>query len=171
VLDERGSVADLRIGLVAASGAGARRLWIAVTGPPAAEQRYRAALLEHLAADDVQARYATSEGLCFEHLGRALEAAGSTARFLRQDMVRRLDRQLAELDEYIRKHDYRFRHEGLDAEREAPRQAVRRVVGNNSADPDAWEGRARPGRGPRNTAPSVSEGAADQGQPHPPLSS
>ena len=114
-----------------------------------AEQRYRAALLEHLAAEDVQARYAASEGLCLDHLRRALEQepGGAAPRFLRLDMAGRLDRQLADLDEYIRKHDYRFRHEGLEAEREAPRQAVRRVVGNNSADPDAWEGRARPGRG------------------------
>jgi hypothetical protein len=126
-----------------------------------AEQRYRAALLEHLQATDVQARYQASEGLCLVHFGRALESAGGgEGRFLRQDMARRLDRQLADLDEYIRKHDYRFRHEGLDAERDAPRQSVRRVVGNNSADPDAWEGRTRPSRGPRNKAPTVSEGAS-----------
>ena len=49
--------------------------------------------------------------------------------WLRRETIRRLDHHLSELDEYIRKHDYRFRHEGLEAEREAPLRAVERAVG------------------------------------------
>ena len=96
-----------------------------------AELRYRSTLLEHLAAADVRERYTASAGLCLPHLSRALEAGGrgEDLAFLRDDASRRLSSLVGELDEYIRKHDYRFRHEGFASEEDSPRRAVERAVG------------------------------------------
>ena len=95
------------------------------------ELRYRSTLLEHLGAADVRERYAASDGLCLPHLTRALEAGGrgEDLAFLREDAIRRLGSLVGELDEYIRKHDYRFRHEGFGGEEDSPRRAVERAVG------------------------------------------
>jgi uncharacterized protein DUF6062 len=96
-----------------------------------AELRYRSTLLEHLGAADVRQRFARSDGLCLPHLTRALEAGrrGEDLAFLREDAIRRLGSLVGELDEYIRKHDYRFRHEGFGSEEDSPRRAVERAVG------------------------------------------
>lgn len=97
-----------------------------------AERRYRSTLVEHLGAADVRERYAASDGLCLPHVKRALEAAGGRSEdlaWLRRDAARRLGGLVGELDEYIRKHDYRFRHEGFGREEDAPRRAVERAVG------------------------------------------
>jgi hypothetical protein len=96
-----------------------------------AEERFRSTLLEHLAEADVRRRYAESAGLCLPHLARGLESGGRAEdlAWLRQDAAERLGAIVAELDEYIRKHDYRFRKEGWGEERDAPRRAVERAVG------------------------------------------
>jgi hypothetical protein len=101
-----------------------------------AEARYRSTLLEHLGEPDVRARLAASAGLCLPHLGRSLGSDGSAEDldWLRQDTIDRLNGLVNELDEYIRKHDYRFRAEPWGEERDAPRRAVERAVGRPRLD-------------------------------------
>jgi hypothetical protein len=101
-----------------------------------AETRYRSTLVEHLGESDVQARLAASAGLCLPHLGRTLgsDAPADGLNWLRQDSIDRLDSLVGELDEYIRKHDYRFRSEPWGEERDAPHRAVERAVGRPDAD-------------------------------------
>jgi hypothetical protein len=96
-----------------------------------AEARYRGTLLEHLGEAELRQRFAASSGLCQPHLARALASGGRGAdrAWLEADAARRLDGLVAELDEYIRKHDYRFRQEGFGAEENAPQRAVERIVG------------------------------------------
>lgn len=99
-----------------------------------AETRYRSTLLEHLGEADVRERYAAAGGLCLPHLGRSLEAGPSVEdlAWLRRDAETRLGSLVAELDEYIRKHDYRFRRESWGDERDAPQRGVERAVGGRS---------------------------------------
>jgi len=49
--------------------------------------------------------------------------------------ARRLGALVGELDEYIRKHDYRFRHEGFGGEEDSPRRAISRAVGEDDQSP------------------------------------
>ena len=102
-----------------------------------AEARYRSTFVEHLSAADIRERYAASDGFCLPHVTRALEAGGSAGdlTWLRQDATRRLSTLVAELDEYIRKHDYRFRHEGFGTEEDSPRRAISRAVGEDDQSP------------------------------------
>jgi hypothetical protein len=98
-----------------------------------AEWRYRSTLLDHLGEADLRQRLRTSAGLCLPHLGRGLlsEGRGQDLAWLRQDAASRLRTLVGELDEYIRKHDYRFRRETWGEERDAPRRAVERAVGSD----------------------------------------
>ena len=57
-------------------------------------------------------------------------------RTLRPDAEQRLRGLIGELDEYIRKHDYRFRHEGFGDEKDAPERAVARLAGSNNIIPE-----------------------------------
>jgi hypothetical protein len=102
-----------------------------------AEARYRSTLLEHLAEVDVRQRYASSQGLCLPHLKRCLRAGGRAEDldWLRQDAADRMGSLLNELDEFIRKHDYRYGKESWGEERDAPRQAVERAVGSMKNPP------------------------------------
>ena len=101
-----------------------------------AEARYRSTLVEHLGELDVRARLAASDGLCLPHLGRSLSSDGPAEDldWLRQDTLSRLNGLVGELDEYIRKHDYRFRSESWGEERDAPRRAIERAVGRPRLD-------------------------------------
>ena len=103
-----------------------------------AEERYGGALLEHLMDADVRERYARSPGFCLPHLSRALTREGPAAdrAWLRTDAERRLRGLISELDEYIRKHDYRFRQEGFGDEKDAPERAVARLAGSSNIVPE-----------------------------------
>ena len=92
----------------------------------AAEARYLEALLAVLAAD-AAARQALdcSDGLCRRHTLAAIRAGGDGAVCVAQRARATVDALVAELDEVIRKEDYRFRHEPrTEAERSAPPRAI-----------------------------------------------
>lgn len=95
-----------------------------------ATQRYLAVLLDKLDRAEVAQAFEAAGGLCYAHLCQAFEAASS------QQWQRLRDRQLAayqtlrgELQEFIRKNDYRFRHEGFGAEGDSWQRAVAAVAG------------------------------------------
>jgi hypothetical protein len=69
--------------------------------------------------------------LCLPHLRKAIETCRDSTR---RDLILRIHRDtfrrlLAELDEYVRKNDYRFSGETHGAERDAWRRAVYVVHG------------------------------------------
>jgi ubiquitin-like protein Pup len=70
-------------------------------------------LLAVLEEEAWRERLALSDGLCLDHLRGALGAATSPghSRWIIEDQRRRLSRIAAEIEEYIRKQDYRFSHE------------------------------------------------------------
>ena len=96
-----------------------------------AERRYVEALLALLASDAAVGReFEASDGLCRRHTRAAMRARRDAA----EPVVRRareaLGELLAELDEVIRKEDYRFRHEPRTAgERSAPARAINWAAG------------------------------------------
>lgn len=93
-----------------------------------AEQRYTQALaagLEREESEEVWTRVAASSGLCVAHVERVLTAASPAAAIrLRALELRRLAQLQAELEEIVRKNDYRFRGEAWGAERDAWQRAL-----------------------------------------------
>jgi hypothetical protein len=93
-----------------------------------AELRYMTALTTLVAADPGVLE--GSDGLCVLHVRAAVRTGGAGTEQLVQHTRSAIERLLGELDEVIRKEDYRFRHEPrTDDERTAPGRAVSRAAG------------------------------------------
>jgi hypothetical protein len=93
---------------------------------PRVEAPLIAGLLRNFGDDSFAAAFEECGGLCRVHLANALRAAdAATARALAARQAAAWRRLEAELDEFIRKHDYRFQGEILDAERDVWRRALR----------------------------------------------
>lgn len=88
-------------------------------------------LVAGLAEAGFAAAYAASAGLCLPHLRLAVCRANDEAAFvaLRDAAIAKQERLLAQLDEVIRRHDYRFVGEPWGEERGAATRAVQHVVG------------------------------------------
>jgi len=88
-------------------------------------------MLDALNAERLRTAFQVSAGLCLPHLRRAFQLARDEATFetlvtLTRD---RLTALRAELDEFIRKNDYRFRDEGFGPEGDSWRRAIAQIVG------------------------------------------
>ncbi|MBV9583103.1 MAG: hypothetical protein JO057_31335 [Chloroflexi bacterium] len=96
-----------------------------------AEARYVEALLALLAADPaVGVAFDASDGLCRRHTQAALRSGHAAAAHIVRRTREALATLLEELDEVIRKEDYRFRHEPrTDGERTAPARAINWAAG------------------------------------------
>lgn len=95
------------------------------------ENRLLAVMLDLLKDERMRTALQTSAGLCLPHLRRAFqltrdESAFETLVSLARD---RLTALRAELDEFIRKNDYRFRQEGFGPEGDSWRRAIAHIVG------------------------------------------
>lgn len=79
------------------------------------EEVYVASLLEHSADPEVRQALAGPAPLCLPHLIVAASVARSAEQLTRllEDQRQALARLEADLSELVRKHDYRFRREGL----------------------------------------------------------
>jgi hypothetical protein len=102
---------------------GLQRALAATQGCPAcvlerdSEERTAKILLRHIDDDIVAAEYQRGSGLCLPHLEITLNHAGQAAtRSLAAWQAATWGRLRDELDELIRKHDYRFRHEPVTEE-------------------------------------------------------
>jgi len=91
-----------------------------------AEARYIEALLASLAAEETsRVAFDASDGLCRRHALAAIRSGRDGAECAAQRTRQVVAALIADLDEVIRKEDYRFRHEPRkDAERSAPARAV-----------------------------------------------
>jgi hypothetical protein len=98
-----------------------------------AEERYLAALRRRLPDPAVRERYEAGDGLCLPHIDQALQADDEGTRALAEAAVAMLGTLVAELDEYIRKHDYRFQTPVWDGGEDTPERAVERAVGSRPA--------------------------------------
>jgi len=95
------------------------------------EQRYVETLIEALPEPDFAERFHQSAGLCRPHFAQVCDAATrvETLETLREFQMEINNRLVAELDELIRKNDYRFISEGLGAEGDAWIRAIARLGG------------------------------------------
>lgn len=92
---------------------------------PRIEEPLIAGLLQNLADPTFGAAFDASHGLCRVHLAAALRAADSErARLLAERQAALWRRLEADLDEFIRKHDYRFQGEVFETERDVWRRAL-----------------------------------------------
>lgn len=91
------------------------------------------AVVNSLAAQDEHmiAALQKSDGLCFPHLRLCLDTAPNQFTFatLVQIHQEKISALIAELDEFIRKNDYRFQHEGFGDESDSWRRAINQMVG------------------------------------------
>ena len=72
----------------------------------------------------------SSSGVCRRHAIVALRVGGAGADVLVERTRRCVEQLLSDLDEVIRKEDYRFRHEArTEAERTAPARAIAWAAG------------------------------------------
>ncbi len=94
-------------------------------------------LVKGLADEPFRNAHAESDGLCLPHLRNALAMASSREAFdsLKERVLATQETLLAHLDETIRKHDYRFRHEPATDEVGSPARAVAHVAGSKGAIP------------------------------------
>jgi hypothetical protein len=95
-----------------------------------AQDRYLDALVESLSEPGIVTALAGSDGLCLPHTRRAVERGGKRAEPLSLRARAVAEQMLVELDEVIRKEDYRYTHEPrTDAEKTAGRRAVAWTAG------------------------------------------
>lgn len=96
----------------------------------AAVRRYGQTLLVHLDQPAFAEAYVEAGGLCLLHLRTVLAQADDGQSAILQAWQLESYRGLqAELAEFIRKHDHRFRDEPFDAERDSWRRAVAALTG------------------------------------------
>ncbi len=96
-----------------------------------AEEREVKVLLNHVNDSALGEAYKKAGGICLPHFQLALSHGGTAAiRLLAAWQAEAWSRLRGELDELIRKHDYRFRSETItEAEADAWERAVAAVVG------------------------------------------
>ena len=112
------------------SGSGELRPCAACRVRAEAAERHLATLRGRVADPAVEARYRASDGLCLPHLERALEVDDAGGRILARAALDGLATLVDDLDDYIRKHDYRFRPERWQGGEDTPARAVERAVGH-----------------------------------------
>jgi hypothetical protein len=95
-----------------------------------AEGRYLGVLRKRLSDPAVRQKYEAGDGLCLPHIDQALQADDEGARALAEAAVSMLGTIVGELDEYIKKHDYRFTTPVWDGGEDTPERAVERAVGH-----------------------------------------
>ncbi len=102
-----------------------------------AEEYALTALLARLEDEEVQAALAGESFLCLPHVVKAVELAedGQQIRRLAATQVAMLETLRGRLDELIRKHDYRFRDEGVKPEEGVSwMRAIEALVGRDPLD-------------------------------------
>ena len=79
-----------------------------------------------------------SGGLCVPHLRRALELVRDEATFaaLVEMTRKKLIKLSADLSEFIRKHDHRYKNEKFEGEGDSWQQAITQIIGLPTPNPD-----------------------------------
>jgi hypothetical protein len=95
------------------------------------EQKYVDTLLAHWVDEEVQSAFRSSAGLCLPHLRMTLGRASDPERFeaIKTAQLQVWGELIGELDEFIRKHDYRFSGEPMGAEGNSWSRAIDLVSG------------------------------------------
>lgn len=91
---------------------------------------YVGALLSDVATDEGRVAYTSSVGLCLPHLLLALQHGGAGLATLLAHQARAWQELEAELNEFVRKNDYRYSGEISGSERDAWRRALLLLAGD-----------------------------------------
>jgi len=88
-------------------------------------------LLEHICEDEIVEAFRASGGLCLAHFVQAAERAQSEKIFLSLVSLQKecYESLIGELDEFIRKNDYRYQEETMGTEATAWLRAIALLVG------------------------------------------
>jgi len=95
------------------------------------EKRYTKAFADSLDDEGFFKEYTASAGLCLSHFARVLGKITDSTMTERLTEVQRgkLSSLGVQLEEFIRKHDYRFSREPYGPERDSWRRAIEKLVG------------------------------------------
>jgi hypothetical protein len=95
------------------------------------EEVYIETFLDHLVDPAFVAQVRTADPICLQHYRQAIEQRITAAQFqtLREMQVAHWKTLIAELGEFVRKHDHRFRHEPVGQEGDAWIRAIDAIVG------------------------------------------
>ena len=95
-------------------------------------QRYLAVLTEELTNSEIKTAYKASPGFCAPHLGMLLKTIKDPViqNFVYEIEERNLMKLWDELQEFIRKHDYRYTDEPYGKERDSWSRAIKKLTGN-----------------------------------------
>jgi hypothetical protein len=100
-------------------------------------QRYLTILVEGLVMPEIKAAYEASPGFCLPHLEMLLEIIKdpsvqdpSIQKIVSEFETRKLAGLWDELQEFIRKHDYRYTDEPYGEERDSWVRAIKKLTGN-----------------------------------------
>jgi hypothetical protein len=96
-----------------------------------AEKTYIDTLLANWPKEELQSAFRAAPGLCVPHLRSTLDLATEPAIFeaIRSIQLEKWRALVSELEEFIRKQDYRFSHEPLGSERDSAYRSIRQVSG------------------------------------------
>jgi len=96
-----------------------------------AQDRYLSVLVEALLDDEMRAAFDASPGLCAPHFMGALRVVedADVRRCLIETERKKFEELLHDLEEFCRKHDYRFSREGFGKERDSWIRAVNMMTG------------------------------------------
>jgi hypothetical protein len=117
----------------ATSGRNDKYLCPACQSQSEARQRYLAILSEGLAAvPEIRAAYEAAPGFCIPHLAILLETIKDPGiqTYLSATEERNLAGLWDEIQEFIRKHDYRYSHETYGGESDSWHRAINKLTGN-----------------------------------------
>jgi hypothetical protein len=92
-----------------------------------------AAIVDGMRSPHFRARYVHTQGVCLPHfeMAHAVCRDAETWRLLYDTQTAGVNELLGELNELIRKQDYRFSNEGIGPEFDSCRRAVERVRGRS----------------------------------------
>ena len=95
------------------------------------EEMYLRILLDYLGEEDFERGFSRSPGICFPHLIIAIEKhpGHRNLGLLIQRQMKKWESLKAELEEFIRKHDYKYVHEPRGAESDSWKRALEMLAG------------------------------------------
>lgn len=102
------------------------------------EEMYLGILLDFMGEEDFERGFPRSSGICFPHLIIAIEKhpGHRNLGLLIQRQMKKWESLKAEVEEFIRKHDYKYIHEPRGAESDSWKRALEMLVGKREVFPN-----------------------------------
>jgi hypothetical protein len=99
---------------------------------------YLEILLDYISEEDFGGKFSRSPGICFPHLTIAIEKypGHRNLGLLIQRQMKKWESLKAELEEFIRKHDYKYAHEPRGAESDSWKRALEMIAGEREIFPN-----------------------------------